>query len=69
MMKEIEDELAGVAKLNVVDLYKGKSLCDRLDCNAEPMKIFFTKNGEIAGNTMDCSKNHIIKKIKELSAE
>lgn len=69
IMKEIEDELKGVFKLNIVDLYKGKRLCERLDCNAEPMKIIFTKNGEVVGNTKDCSKNHVIEKLKELAAE
>jgi thioredoxin reductase (NADPH) len=47
MMQEIERKYNDQVKLNVIDQYKGKSLCDRLACDVEPMTIFYTKNGEV----------------------
>ncbi len=69
MLQEIEKEFADKVKLNVIDIYKGRSLCDRLDCSASPMTIFYTKNGEVVDGSMDCSNPSIIKKIKSLIQE
>lgn len=67
MMKEIEEEFGGKVKLNVLDLYKGKTLCDMLDCGAEPMMVYFTKNGELVESSVDCSRPYITKKLGELA--
>jgi len=66
MMQNIEKEFNGNIKLNVLDLYKGRSLCERLSCDAKPMSIFYTKNGEIVEQSSLCDKPHIIEKLKFL---
>ncbi|MDY7029732.1 MAG: FAD-dependent oxidoreductase [Spirochaetota bacterium] len=69
VMQEIEKEFEGEVKLNVIDLYKGKSLCDRLSCDIEPMTIFYTLNGEVSGVSTDCSVPAVKKQLQELVAE
>lgn len=54
-------------KMNVIDLYKGKSLCDRLSCDAEPMTIFYTKNGEVVSVSTDCSVPSVRKQLDSLT--
>jgi thioredoxin reductase (NADPH) len=66
MMQEIEKEFISDVKLNILDVYKGKSLCDRLSCDAEPMTIFYTKDGDVVEQSSMCDKPHIIEKIKSL---
>ncbi len=65
-MQEIEDEYEGEVKLNVIDLYKGKTLCDRLSCDVEPMTVFYTKDGEVAAMSTDCSVPSVKKQLNEL---
>jgi len=66
MLQEIEKEFDHKIKLNLIDIYKGRSLCDRLDCTASPMTIFYTKNGDVVDGSMDCSKPAIVEKLKSL---
>jgi len=68
-LQEIEKEYDDQVKLNVIDLYKGKSLCDRLSCDVEPMTIFYTLNGEVASVSTDCSVPAVKKQLNELVAE
>lgn len=68
-MQEIEKEFEDDVKLNVIDLYKGKSLCDRLSCDVEPMTIFYTLNGEVAEVSTDCSIAAVKNKVQELIKE
>ncbi|MFO7730624.1 MAG: FAD-dependent oxidoreductase [Spirochaetia bacterium] len=68
-LQEIEKEYEDQVKLNVIDLYKGKSLCDRLSCDVEPMTIFYTLNGEVASVSTDCSVPAVKKQLNELVAE
>ena len=66
MMQEIEKEFITDVKLNILDVYKGKSLCDRLSCDVEPMTIFYTKDGEVVEQSTLCDRPHIIEKLKLL---
>ena len=66
MLQEIENEFRDVVKLNVLDIYKGRSLCERLTCEAEPMTIFYTKDGVVVEQSRNCDKPHIIAKLKSL---
>jgi thioredoxin reductase (NADPH) len=66
MLQEIEREFEDKVKLNFIDIYKGRSLCDRLDCTASPMTIFYTKDGVVIDGSMDCSKPAIVEKLKSL---
>jgi thioredoxin reductase (NADPH) len=66
MLQEIEKEFGGKVKLNLIDIYKGRSLCDRLDCTASPMTIFYTKNGDVVDGSTDCSRPAIVEKLKSL---
>ncbi len=66
MMQEIETEFIDTVKLNTLDVYKGKSLCERLSCDAEPMTIFYTENGVVVEQSRNCDKPHIIAKLKSL---
>ncbi|MCK5675249.1 MAG: pyridine nucleotide-disulfide oxidoreductase, partial [Spirochaetales bacterium] len=66
MMQEIEKEFITDVKLNILDVYKGKSLCDRLSCDVEPMTIFYTKDGEVLEQSTMCDRPHIIEKLKSL---
>lgn len=68
-LQEIEKEYEDKVKLNVIDLYKGKSLCDRLSCDVEPMTIFYTVDGEVASVSTDCSVPAVKKQVEELIAE
>ncbi|MFW5715643.1 MAG: FAD-dependent oxidoreductase [bacterium] len=68
-LQEIEKEYEDKVKLNVIDLYKGKSLCDRLSCDVEPMTIFYTVDGEVASVSTDCSVPAVKKQLEVLIAE
>jgi len=68
MMQEIESEFDGRVKLNVLDLYNGKRLCDRLSCDIEPMTIFYTKGGEVVEMSTECAKPRVIARLKSLVA-
>jgi len=68
MMQEIESECDGRVKLNVLDLYNGKRLCDRLSCDIEPMTIFYTKGGEVVEMSTECAKPRVIARLKSLVA-
>ncbi|RKX86379.1 MAG: pyridine nucleotide-disulfide oxidoreductase [Spirochaetes bacterium] len=69
MMSEIEKSYGGKVKLSVIDLYKGKRLCDRLACDVEPMTIFYTLNGELAATEIDCDRPHIEQRLNKLLAK
>ena len=66
MMQEIEKEFIDTVKLNILDVYKGKSLCERLSCDVEPMTIFYTKDGEVVEQSTMCDRPHITEKLKSL---
>ena len=66
MMQEIERSFNDQVKLNVLDQYKGKSLCDRLACDVEPMTIFYTKNGEVVEVSNKVSKEEILASLNKL---
>ncbi len=66
MMQDIEKEFITDVKLNILDVYKGKSLCDRLACDVEPMTIFYTKDGEVIEQSSQCDRPHITEKLKSL---
>lgn len=65
MLKEIEDSFDKQVKLNVIDQYKGKSLCDRLACDVEPMTIFYTKNGEVVSVSDKCDRRSIVQTLNK----
>lgn len=65
-MQDVADSFENKVKLNVIDLYKGKRLCDRLACDVEPMTIFYTKNGEVVEISNDCAKQQVTDKLAEL---
>ncbi len=65
MMQEIESEFDGQVKLNVIDQYKGKSLCDRLGCDIEPMTIFFTRDGEVVDTSTRVDKKSVIENLNK----
>ena len=66
MMQEIEGEFDDQVKLNVIDQYKGKSLCDRLGCDIEPMTIFYTKNGEVVDTSTKADKKSVVASLNKL---
>ncbi len=66
VLQEIADSYNDKVKMNVIDLYKGKTLCDRLSCDVEPMTIFYTKDGEVASVSTDCSVPAVKKQLDEL---
>jgi thioredoxin reductase (NADPH) len=68
MMQEIEASFMGQVKLNVIDQYKGKSLCDRLGCDIEPMTTFYTKDGKVMDVCGQCDKKSIITRLNKLVA-
>jgi len=68
LMQEIEKEFDGAVKLSVLDLYKGKKLCDRLSCDVEPMTIFYTKAGEVVGMSTECAKAKVVAQLTSLVA-
>ncbi|MFP4432624.1 MAG: NAD(P)/FAD-dependent oxidoreductase [Spirochaetaceae bacterium] len=63
MMQQIEEAYADQVKLNVLDQYKGKSLCDRLACDVEPMTIFYTQNGEVVEISEKCDKKSVMEAL------
>jgi thioredoxin reductase (NADPH) len=65
MMQEIETEFDGQVKLNVIDQYKGKSLCDRLGCDIEPMTIFYTRNGEVVDTSTRVDKKSVMESLNK----
>jgi thioredoxin reductase (NADPH) len=66
MMQEIEELFNNQVKLNVIDQYKGMSLCDRLACDVDPMTIFFTKDGEVVHICGQCDRKTIIQELNKL---
>ncbi len=66
MMREIEEAFDDQVKLNVIDQYKGKSLCERLGCDVEPMTIFYTKNGEVVEISTKCDKKSVMEQLNSL---
>jgi thioredoxin reductase (NADPH) len=68
MMSEIEKTFNGQVKLSVIDLYKGRKLCDRLACDVEPMTMFYTLNGELKYTDTDCDRPHVEAKLNQLLA-
>ncbi len=68
LMQEIEKSFDGKVKLNVLDLYKGKRLCDRLSCDVEPMTIFYTKGGEVVEMSTECARPKVEARLRELVA-
>ncbi len=66
VLQEIADSYKDKVKMNVIDLYKGKTLCDRLSCDVEPMTIFYTKDGEVASVSTDCSVPAVRKQLETL---
>lgn len=68
VMQDIERELDGGVKLSVLDLYKGKRLCDRLSCDVEPMTVFYTKAGEVVEMSTECARAQVVAKLKALVA-
>lgn len=66
MMQEIETEFDEQVKLNVIDQYKGKSLCDRLGCDIEPMTIFYTKDGEVMNTSTKVDKKSVVSALNDL---
>lgn len=69
MMAEIEQSFEGKVKLSVIDLYKGKKLCDRLSCDAEPMTLFYTLNGKLVATETECDRPHVEARLNKLLAE
>ncbi len=69
MMTEIEKSFDGKVKLNVIDLYKGRKLCDRLACDVEPMTMFYTLNGEMVATDTSCDRPSVEARLKKLLAE
>ena len=68
VMQEIEKEFDGKVKLSVLDLYKGKRLCDRLSCDVEPMTIFYTKDGEVVEMSTECARAKVSARLNALVA-
>ncbi|SIQ33348.1 thioredoxin reductase (NADPH) [Alkalispirochaeta americana] len=66
MMQEIETAFNGQVKLNVIDQYKGKSLCERLGCDVEPMTVFYTKAGEVVETSTRCDKKSVAEALNKL---
>jgi len=66
MMQEIEESFGDQVKLNVIDQYKGKSLCERLACDVEPMTVFYTKNGEVVHISSNCDKKSVTEQLNSL---
>lgn len=69
MMTEIEQSYGGKVKMSVIDLYKGKRLCDRLACEVEPMTIFYTLNGKLVATETDCDRPHVEQRLNKLLAK
>lgn len=65
MMRDIESRYEDQVKLNVIDQYKGKSLCDRLACDVDPMTIFYTVNGEVVETSDKCDEPSIIQTLNK----
>jgi thioredoxin reductase (NADPH) len=55
-------------KMSTIDLYKGKTLCDRLSCDVDPMTIFYTRDGEVAAVSTNCAVPAVKKQLEELLA-
>ena len=69
MMSEIEQSYGGKVKLSVIDLYKGRRLCDRLACDVDPMTMFYTLNGEMVASDTNCDRPHVESKLNEYLAK
>ncbi|HSV56546.1 MAG TPA: FAD-dependent oxidoreductase [Magnetospirillaceae bacterium] len=68
MMQEVEREFDGKVKLSVLDLYKGKRLCDRLACEVNPMTVFYTKAGEVVAMSTECARAQVVSRLRALVA-
>jgi len=66
MMSEIEQSFSGRVKLSVIDLYKGRRLCDRLACDIAPLTMCYTQNGELVGTETASDRPHVAAKLKAL---
>ena len=66
MMQDIENLYNGKVKLNVIDQYKGMSLCNRLACDVEPMTIFYTRNGKVTSLSDKCDKRTVLEELNKL---
>ena len=65
-MQEIELEMGGKMKLNLIDFYKKECLCKRLGAEVEPMTVVYTKDGEVVKKEDYSSKASIISTLTEL---
>lgn len=68
MLQDVTTAYGGQVRMNVIDQYKGKSLCDRLACDVEPMTIFYTKDGEVVHITNKCGRAEVIAELNKLVA-
>ena len=66
LLSEVEKRYDGKVKLNSIDIYKGRSLCDRIDCQVGPMSIFLTKDGEVVDRITDFSESALVEKLNSL---
>ncbi|MBU0956484.1 MAG: FAD-dependent oxidoreductase [Spirochaetes bacterium] len=66
LMQEIETAFNSQVKLNVIDIYKGRSLCNRIACDVDPMTIFFTKEGKVVGSCTKCDKKTVMMHLNKL---
>ncbi len=66
LLSEVEKRYDGKVKLNSIDIYKGRSLCDRIDCQVGPMSIFLTKDGEVVDRITDFSESALVEKLDSL---
>ncbi len=69
MMSEIEKDFQGKVKLSVIDLYKGRRLCDRLACDVEPMTIFYTLDGKLVATETNCDRPSIETRLNKMLAK
>ena len=66
LLSEVEKSYNDKVKLNCIDIYKGRTLCDRLDCSCGTMTIFITKDGEVVDRVDDFSEAALRKKLDSL---
>ena len=66
ILTEVEKSYNDKVKLNCIDIYKGRTLCDRLDCTCGTMTIFITKDGEVVDRCNDFSEAALRKKLDKL---
>ena len=66
ILTEVEKSYNDKVKLNCIDIYKGRTLCDRLDCSCGIMTIFITKDGEVVDRVDDFSESALKEKLDKL---